>query len=169
MKRFNRRNVEWLAATVCLSVNVPGPVVRPCEGTAHYRSSPTADEPNCTPVLSCFRGSIDRPKEGSKTAGSPKRGPRLVGRLETGSISPHTYSEETSCLMVDLNLTSKYEYLRQSARQKGCQLYPLVEGRRQSQVGLPAALTVQPDRASSSLQELLDHTAAGSCSCWLPW
>ena len=100
-------------------------------------------------------------------AGSPSRGPRLATQLDSlpTPASSRYSAEEALGLMVDMDLTkSQYQTMQQSAKlEKGLKLYPSYDAVAKAKSAcLPpaAAVSVAPDRAGTTLQALLDHTAA---------
>ena len=178
LKRFLAQYGSWLEESVCL----PDPVCqtqlggRPqlpfpaksrrtkLDATADIRKRHSAEELIFSASSAVYQTGQRKAAQLVEAAGSPRRGPVLAAQLGAKKSCHDAFTvEEALGLIIDNDLTkAQYERLRHSARQKGCQLYPPYKAVAKAKSAcLPpaAALTVKPERASSSLQKILDHTA----------
>ena len=134
------------------------------DATADIRKRHSAEELIFSASSAVYQTGQRKAAQLVEAAGSPRRGPVLAAQLGAKKSCHDAFTvEEALGLIIDNDLTkAQYERLRHSARQKGCQLYPPYKAVAKAKSAcLPpaAALTVKPERASSSLQKILDHTA----------
>ena len=139
----------------------------PWEATAELRRRYRSDELAFSAASAVRRAGRRKAAQLVEAAGSPRRGPGLAAQLGPQPVpaAPAYTNEEALALMIDLDLTkAQYTDLQQSAkRDKGSKLYPPynpVAKAKSACLPPAAAVTVEPNRAVTTLQALLDHTAA---------
>lgn len=182
--RFMQLHADWLEETLCLShavcrvsASVSGGVGRPSlpsftqkahsaklKATTELRKRHSSRELLFSAASVLHQEGRRKAAKLVQEAGSPSRGPQLAAQLAAQPTPPKPYTvQEALALVVDLDMTkAQYTQLQQSAKKKGCNLYPPYKAvARAKSVCLPpaAAITVLPDQASVGLQALLDQTA----------
>ena len=180
---FMAKQEAWLEQTVCLSHPLCVPPASTSAGrpslpfsakrrrtkltaTAELRRRHCSEELVFSAASAVHQTGRRKAARLMAAAGSPSRGPRLAEQLDslaTPACSRYS-AEEALGLMVDMDLTkSQYKTMQQSAKfEKGDRLYPpynAVAKAKSACLPPAAAISVAPDRAGTTLQALLDHTA----------